>query len=323
MTALEPYKDTLSQPDVIREAWSLAGKISTTEFVPKSLRGSTEKVMAALLAGRELGLGPMTALAHVHIVEGRPALSAESKQALAVSAGHTIDVVETNTEKCVVIARRAGSDRDVKVEWTMKDAQAAGLANKDNWKKHPRRMLQARATAEAVRLIAPDTTLGIPLTVEEAEDLDEPAPAQQRTVRRKVQATVSAGAAQHPANGNGHSGRVVSLAPPAPAELAETTTAVTDDGEVIDVEVVEDAPLFDPDTPRLMRENQRSRIFAIQKAAKLSTDEVKAVISDVTGGRTDSRARDGGVTDFEADEIIARLDQIEVERRTSNQEEGF
>lgn len=301
MTALESFKDTLSQPDVIREAWSLAGRISTTEFVPKSLRGSTEKVMAALLAGRELGLGPMTALAHVHIVEGRPALSTEAKVALALAAGHALDVVETNTERCVIEARRAGSDRAVTVTYTMKDAASAGLTNKDNWKKYPRRMLQARCSSEAVRLVAPDTTLGIPLSVEEAEDMGSEAPKRAQVVRRNRPAEPDPPALDVPSPV-----RAIHAAPERPAD-------VTDDGEVIDGEVIEDDALdFEPEP--LMQDNQRKRIRATQTAAKVGDAELKAIVSAVTDGRTDSTALDAGLTKTEASQIIHKLDNIETAR---------
>lgn len=314
MTAIESLKDTLSQPDVIREAWGLAGRICNTEFVPKSLRGSTEKVMAALLTGRELGLGPMTTLAHVHVIEGRPALSAKAKQALAVAAGHDIDIVETNSERCTVVARRAGSERDVTVTWTMKDAQVAGLSTKDNWKKHPRRMLQARAISEAVDLVASDATLGIPLTVEEAQDLDVEAPKVAQVVRRKTSTTPA---------------REIEPAPTPALHVARNGTAtatieapveVTDDGEIVTDEPAEEVQYVPGITT-----NQRKHIFALQRAAKITTEALKAIISEVTSGRTDSLSNAGGLTDFEADEVIARLDRLEVEQRAevTEDEEPF
>ena len=57
MTAIERYDrhDTLASTDAMETAWRLAQRIHTTEFVPKGLRGSPEKVLAALLLGREIG----------------------------------------------------------------------------------------------------------------------------------------------------------------------------------------------------------------------------------------------------------------------------
>ena len=68
---IEPFKDTLGSPDVLNTAHKLASQINGTDFVPKAFRGKPEAVMAALLTGRELGLGPMTALQRIHVIEGK------------------------------------------------------------------------------------------------------------------------------------------------------------------------------------------------------------------------------------------------------------
>ena len=43
----------------------------------------------------------------------------------------------------------------------MKDASAAGLTNKDNWKKYPRNMLFARAISNGQKWYAPDVYNGV------------------------------------------------------------------------------------------------------------------------------------------------------------------
>ena len=55
----------------------LANVIAETEFVPEEYRDSPPAVAAAILVGRELGIGPMMSLRHVQIVKGVPTLSAE------------------------------------------------------------------------------------------------------------------------------------------------------------------------------------------------------------------------------------------------------
>ena len=58
---------------VAADAEHLAVQIAQTEFVPASLRGKPAAVMAAMLTGHEVGIGPMMALKQIHVVEGRPA----------------------------------------------------------------------------------------------------------------------------------------------------------------------------------------------------------------------------------------------------------
>ena len=63
--------------------------------------------------------------------------------------------------------------------WDMDRAKLAGLwpGHPDgNWRKSPKAMLVARATAEASRWVASDALLGLPLMAEEVEDGDELAP---------------------------------------------------------------------------------------------------------------------------------------------------
>ncbi|MGH3450142.1 MAG: hypothetical protein ACRDQW_05325 [Haloechinothrix sp.] len=169
-TDVEPYKprQELVHRDVvdgwtgvIAEVSKLASMVSDTDFVPKPLRSKPAAITAAILAGREVGIPPMRALQHLHMVDGRPTMSAEQKRAQALAAGHDIVYAETTTTRCVVKGRRHGSDQWTTVTWSIDDAKAAKLDGKDNYRKHPRRMLQARATGELCDLLFPDATGGL------------------------------------------------------------------------------------------------------------------------------------------------------------------
>lgn len=152
------------------EAWKLAQKVATTDFVPKALRGKPEAVLACILAGHEAGISPMQALSKIHVVEGRPAMAAELMRALVMRAGHEIWIEESTQSRVIVCGQRAGSERVSRVVWTIDDARRAGLAGKNNWKSYPRAMLTARATSELCRMIFPDVLAGISHTIEEIAD---------------------------------------------------------------------------------------------------------------------------------------------------------
>ncbi len=148
----------------------LAESIAQTEFVPAGLRGKPAAITAAILYGREIGLGPIQSLQSIDVIDGRPAVSAEMGRALALAAGHELFVEESTTTRCVVRGRRVGSREWVTVTWTMDDAKRAGLEGRPNYRKHPRRMLQARATAELCHLLFSDALGGMPFTLEELSD---------------------------------------------------------------------------------------------------------------------------------------------------------
>lgn len=209
----------------------LAENIAQTDFVPKALRGKPAAVTACILFGRELGFGPLQSLQAIHVVDGRPGVSAEMARAMAMSAGHEIVIDESTTARCVARGRRAGSQEWTTITWTMDDAKRAGIDGKDNWRKHPRRMLQARATAELVHLLFPDAAGAMPMTIEEmAEDggdiagqVGDEAPARAgRTARRSRRsapaATDDAGPPPPPLPGDEPSApaRAATDAPPLP-----------------------------------------------------------------------------------------------------------
>lgn len=165
----------------------LATYIAATDFVPKGYRGQDAAVAAAILAGREMGIGPMTALQHLYVVDGRPAMSAQLMRALVFAHGHSIRFVEVNSERCALAGRRNGETSEATVTWTMEDARRAQVNSKTNWARYPRAMLLARATAELCRAVFPDVIGGMAYVVEELEDMpaaENGAAPPPKTVRR-------------------------------------------------------------------------------------------------------------------------------------------
>jgi hypothetical protein len=176
-----PQRDTFG---ILGDAVRLAEAIYKTQMVPEPLRGKPDAVVAVVLAGHELGLGPMQSLQTIDLIQGRPALSPEGMRALILAEGHGFDV-DAQDDHCTVICRRRDwpPERDWRqFTFTMADAERAGLAEKDNWVKYPRAMLTARATGEAARAIFADVIAGLSYTSEEVADFSPP-PAQSRLAR--------------------------------------------------------------------------------------------------------------------------------------------
>jgi hypothetical protein len=176
MTAIERYEPPTQTAgawvELLAPAAELARQIAGTEFVPKSMRGSVEKITACILFGSEIGIGPMQSLSKIDIVEGKPAPNAELGRALVLGAGHEFEVVEQNNNKVTVRARRRGSETWQTFSWTMDDARQAGLAQKDTYRKYPRRMLLARASADACKASFADCLGGISMFAEEVDDVE-------------------------------------------------------------------------------------------------------------------------------------------------------
>lgn len=163
-------RDVDSWAPMLPAVGDLANKIAGTNFVPKSLRGKPAETAACILAGREIGIGPMESLQKIHVIEGRPSLASELMRSLVLRAGHLIEFTTLTDAKVTIRGKRQGSETWTELTWTVADAQRIGVAGKDVWKKYPRAMLSNRATSELCRLIFPDALGGISYTPEEIED---------------------------------------------------------------------------------------------------------------------------------------------------------
>jgi hypothetical protein len=289
MTELELYRDTLSSPDILNTAHKLATQICHTEFVPKGLRGSPEKVLAALLLGREKGVGAMTALTHIDVIEGKAGANAALKQALAESSGARFKVREFTDQRCVIHAWSPGDNGEPTiVTWTMDDAKKAGLAGKNVWRQYPRKMLFRRAMSDAVDLVAASAVCGLPPTLEDIEDEyapSTPAPADtpKRTVSRKQPE------------------------PPPPAADQAPLPSFADD--ITDAELV-DHPDDEPAIPQLIptgdmaTEKQVKMALALCSGMKLDDKGRHDMVYGTSNGRTEHIRE---LTKPEISKLIAEL----------------
>lgn len=178
MTELMPYRppaaevaipvvsDTDSWTSVLNEVATLASQIANTPFVPDGLRGSAPAVAAAILSGRELGLGPMTSLANIHVIKGKPALSAALMRALILAQGHQIETVHVTDTRVVVRGRRRGEAEWEEASFDADQAKRAGIQLGG----YPQDKLYARATSRLARRKFADVIAGMPYSAEELDD---------------------------------------------------------------------------------------------------------------------------------------------------------
>lgn len=140
--------------------WKTAAHIAKSSFAPQQMRGKQDEVYAALLTGLELGLGPMAAMRHISVIDGKPSLSAAMQLALLRRAGHRIEVVESTASRCE-IRGIAPDGTSLSISYDLEEAKAAGLLGKTNWKTYPADMLWARCVSRYARRADAGATLGL------------------------------------------------------------------------------------------------------------------------------------------------------------------
>jgi hypothetical protein len=137
-----------------------------------------DQAMALMLIAQAEGLHPAIAARDYHVINNRPTLRADAMLARFQAAGGKVEWGEyTDTRVVGTFSHPQGGS--VRIEWTTKMAQDAGLTRNPTWKSYPRQMLRARCISEGIRTIYPGVTVGT-YTPEEAADMEpvrtQPAP---------------------------------------------------------------------------------------------------------------------------------------------------
>ncbi len=174
---------TALEPTTIDQAFWLATQLLKSGLLGKAIQ-KPEAAFAVILAGRELGLTAMQSLRSLHLIEGKPTLSADLMVALVKRSPlcKSFKLIESNDKIATYEADRAG-EGVTRMSFTIDEAKAAGVTGKDNWKKYTAAMLRARCIAALARVVFPDLLLGV-------YENDELAPASNNMPSVSVQATV-------------------------------------------------------------------------------------------------------------------------------------
>lgn len=158
----DEIKSLVLMPRTIDECASLAERFSKSSLIPEKLRDKPADVFVTIAYGMEFGLGPMAALKGIHVVDGKPGLSADLMVGLCLARGKAkyFKRVEATNTSVTYETLRVGDDQPRRATWTMEDAKRGALHMKDNWRCYPRSMLAARAKADLARDVYPDLLSG-------------------------------------------------------------------------------------------------------------------------------------------------------------------
>ncbi len=183
------------EPADVSQAVKLAQILVASRLLPRAI-ATPEAAFAVIMSGRELGLTVMQSLRSIHIIEGKPTMSADLMVALVKrsSVCRYFSLVESTAERATYETQRRDDPAPTRLSFSLDEARAAGVASKDNWKKFPAAMLRARAASALVRAVYPDVLLGV--YDSDSGELDDappaPAPAPHVVEAEPVGATILA-----------------------------------------------------------------------------------------------------------------------------------
>lgn len=156
-------------------------------MLPSAFRGSPGDLLLVMEYGKSLNLPIAQIFTDVHLVNGKPGMSAKLMHALMLRAGHKVRVStarDGRSATCRII--RTDDPEPFEETFTLTDAVQAGLCEikqgkvwaRDKqgqptpWERYTRTMLRNRAISAAARAHCPDVLAGVSYTPDELEDVE-------------------------------------------------------------------------------------------------------------------------------------------------------
>lgn len=156
-------------PQSLQDAIQIADILAKSDFVPKDFQNKSGNILVALQWGAEIGLQPLQALQNIAIINGRPAIWGDAMLALVRQSGLLVAIDEKQTDIMATCTVQRKGEEPYTTTFTMEDAKRAGLANRNTWSAYPKRMMQMRARAYALRDVFPDVLKGMAIAEEEKD----------------------------------------------------------------------------------------------------------------------------------------------------------
>lgn len=250
-------------PANIEEAMKFAELLSKSNLVPKDYQGNPSNCIIAMQWGMEIGLQPLQAMQSIAVINGRPSIWGDAMLALVRGSGQLEYIKEEPGEtEAVCTIKRRGEPHETTRRFSLEDAKKAGLTGKQGpWTQYPKRMMQLRARAFALRDVFPDVLRGV-FVAEEAQDM----PAVSRHMGPVDEVKPEAPKLAEPATSRAEKARAAVASRKAAAEHTPES-----------LEIVLNA-IHQADTMEALR-------VTADMAARLGTDDDKAVARDAYATR--------------------------------------
>ncbi|TVR06673.1 MAG: hypothetical protein EA385_15255 [Salinarimonadaceae bacterium] len=163
-------------PNSLAGVWKMSQIIAESGVAPKDM-DTPQKISVAIMHGLELGMTPMTALQSIAVVNGRPTVWGDGAIGLIRGSGKMEWIKERiegagDEMNAICEIKRKGEATPSIGQFSVHDAKTAALWTKAGpWKQYPKRMLQMRARAFALRDGFADVLRGLSIR-EEMDDVE-------------------------------------------------------------------------------------------------------------------------------------------------------
>jgi hypothetical protein len=285
-TAIVRHDPTIASLDDVQRVAKLLA--TSNYFDAKAAQGdlAIAQIATKILAGREMGYGPFASVQGIHVIQGKPVISANLMAAAVKRSGrYDYRVRRLDNDGCEVEFFQRNGDKMESVgksAFTKEDAKAAKLLEKDNWGKFARNMFFARALSNGIRWFCPDVFDGSAAYTPDELGIDEDADGNVITVQAHViqEATPN-------------------RTPPAAANHAPATGNASTNGGAAGNGSAQTPVIVDARTLRHLHAVGGSMYGADWDAKR------KEIVKAATKGRTDSSK---ALSQAEADYLIGRME---------------
>lgn len=150
MSNIVKLEEQKKELDYFKSLATIAAKSGTTPLSP-------EAIINIMLTAKDLGISPMKAInGGFYVVNGKISMSTCLMADRIRKEGHSIKIPEWTSQKCAILGTRKDNGDSIRFEFTLEDAQTAGLTGSPTWKKFPKQMLYNRAMSTLARTLFPD-----------------------------------------------------------------------------------------------------------------------------------------------------------------------
>jgi hypothetical protein len=138
----------------LNEVMTLGKALAESKYFSDAKEAS--QAVVKVLAGQELGIGPIAAMSGIYIVKGKVVIGGNILASIIkASQKYEYEIIDHGNETCVIEFFEENKSIGIS-KFTIEDAEMAELLKKDNWKFYPKNMLFNRALSNGAKWFCPD-----------------------------------------------------------------------------------------------------------------------------------------------------------------------